>query len=164
MIRKSMLAFAAVLLAASAGSAAAQSDKDFIAMVMQMNLAEIEMGELAQEKGASEAVREFGQKMIEDHTKANQEASTLAAAEGVTPPAEPTAEAKTMRDELAALSGEAFDRAFAEHMVEDHQKAVDLFKDKADDGDDAVSDFAEKNLPVIQQHLDAAKALPGAPS
>jgi putative membrane protein len=47
-------------------------------------------------------------------------------------------------------------------MVQDHQKAADMFTDKADDGDDQVSQFAQKNLPVIQQHLDSAKTLPGA--
>jgi putative membrane protein len=158
----SILGLGAAFMLITSSSAFAQSDADFVKNVIQMNLAEIQMGQLAQANGASDDVKAFGRKMVEDHTTANQEAISLATAAGVTPPTEPPADAKKMHDELAGLSGNEFDRAFAKHMVQDHQKAADMFTDKADDGDDQVSEFAQKNLPVIQQHLDSAKTLPGA--
>ena len=162
MAHKAIFGLGAAFMLAVSSSALAQSDTDFVKDVIQMNLAEIEMGQLAQANGGSDEVKAFGRKMVEDHTTANQEAVTLATAAGVTPPTEPPADAKKAHDELAGLSGSDFDRAFAKHMVQDHQKAAGMFTDKADDGDDPVSQFAEKTLPVIQQHLDAAKALPGA--
>jgi len=162
MKRNSILGLGAAFMLIMSSSAFAQSDADFVKNVIQMNLAEIQMGQLAQANGASEEVKAFGRKMVEDHTTANQEAIKLATAAGVTPPTEPPADAKKMHDELAGLSGNEFDRAFGKHMVQDHQKASDMFADKADDGDDQVSQFAQKNLPVIQQHLDSAKTLPGA--
>jgi len=162
MKRNSILGLGAAFMLITSSSAFAQSDADFVKNVIQMNLAEIQMGQLAQANGASEEVKAFGRKMVEDHTTANQEAIKLATAAGVTPPTEPPADAKKMHDELAGLSGNEFDRAFGKHMVQDHQKASDMFADKADDGDDQVSQFAQKNLPVIQQHLDSAKTLPGA--
>jgi putative membrane protein len=158
----SILGLGAAFMLITSSSAFAQSDADFVKNVIQMNLAEIQMGQLAQANGASDDVKAFGRKMVEDHTTANQEAISLATAAGVTPPTEPPADAKKMHDELAGLSGNEFDRAFGKHMVQDHQKAADMFADKADDGDDQVSQFAQKNLPVIQQHLDSAKTLPGA--
>jgi len=162
MAHKAIFGLGAAFMLAVSSSALAQSDTDFVKDVIQMNLAEIEMGQLAQANGGSDEVKAFGRKMVEDHTTANQEAVTLATAAGVTPPTAPPADAKKTHDELAGLSGSDFDRAFAKHMVQDHQKAADMFTDKADDGDDPVSQFAQKTLPVIQQHLDAAKALPGA--
>jgi putative membrane protein len=162
MKRNSILGLGAAFMLITSSSAFAQSDADFVKNVIQMNLAEIQMGQLAQANGASEEVKAFGRKMVEDHTTANEEAIKLATAAGVTPPTEPPADAKKMHDELAGLSGNEFDRAFGKHMVQDHQKASDMFADKADDGDDQVSQFAQKNLPVIQQHLDSAKTLPGA--
>src|SRR5215207_3935118 len=162
MKRNSILGLGAAFMLIMSSSAFAQSDADFVKNVIQMNLAEIQMGQLAQANGASDEVKAFGRKMVEDHTTANQEAIKLATAAGVTPPTEPPADAKKMHDELAGLSGNEFDRAFGKHMVQDHQKASDMFADKADDGDDQVSQFAQKNLPVIQQHLDSAKTLPGA--
>jgi putative membrane protein len=162
MKRNSILGLGAAFMLITSSSAFAQSDADFVKNVIQMNTAEIQMGQLAQANGASEEVKAFGRKMVEDHTTANEEAIKLATAAGVTPPTEPPADAKKMHDELAGLSGNEFDRAFGKHMVQDHQKASDMFADKADDGDDQVSQFAQKNLPVIQQHLDSAKTLPGA--
>jgi len=162
MKREAGFVLSAGLLLLMSSSAFAQSDTDFLKEAIQMNIAEIEMGGLAQANGASDEVKSFAKKMVDDHTKANQEATNLATAAGITPPTEPPADAKKTHDELAALSGEAFDRAFSKHMVQDHQKAVDMFTDKANDGNDEVSQFAQKTLPVVQQHLDMAKTLPGA--
>jgi putative membrane protein len=63
---------------------------------------------------------------------------------------------------MASMMEPHVDRAFARHMAEDHQKAIDMFTDKADDEKNEITAFAEKNLPVLRQHLEQAKTLPGA--
>ena len=157
-----MIGAGSALLLLTWGPALAQSDGAFVKSAIQTNLAEIQLGQLAQEKGSSDAVKAYGQQLVDDHSKANEEAVKLASAAGVTPPEQPSPEDKKVHDELSALSGEAFDQAFARHMVQGHQKAIEMFTDKADDEKTEVTSFAEKNLPVLQHHLEEAKTLPGA--
>jgi putative membrane protein len=148
----------AMVLLGSVVAASAKAEKTFLNDAIQDNLAEISVGQLAQKNGASDAVRAYGQTLVQDHSAANEEAMSLAKSMGVTPPTEPKPEAKQEYDKLSKLSGEAFDREFAKHMVSDHQKAIKEFEDQSG-GTDEVAAFAKKTLPTLQKHLKTAQSL-----
>jgi putative membrane protein len=150
---------ALVLLGSIAmASAADRGSQKFITEAIQGNLAEVEVGKLAQQKGQSDAVRSFGQRLMSDHSDANQKATELARQLGVTPPNEPNAKQKAIYDKLSKLSGEAFDRAFAKAMVADHKQDIKEFEKQAKKNDPAAQ-FANETLPVLRKHLEMAQGL-----
>ena len=145
----------------SSGPVLAQSkaDQSFIKEAIQGNLGEIQMGQLAQQKGDSDGVRSFGKMLATDHGENNSKAAQVAQSLNVTPPTEPSKEAKKTYDRLAKLSGPAFDRAFAKDMVADHKKDIKKFEKESKSKDQAVAQFANDTLPALHKHLDAAQSL-----
>jgi putative membrane protein len=98
--------------------------------------------------------------MVTDHTAANQELMALAQAKNLTVPAEMNEHRQKMEEALARKQGDNFDREYMRHMVNDHEKAVQLFSKEAQDGKDpALKDFAAKTLPTLQEHLQMARDL-----
>jgi putative membrane protein len=133
----------------------------------QDNLKEIAMGHLAMEKGSSEEVRYFGERLIQDHGKANEEVKQLAANLNITlqdPKADKKLE-KKQKDHMAkleALSGEEFDTAFLAAMDKDHQKGLALLrKAQAEVKDESVAQLAAKLTPVILHHKRITDTLQG---
>lgn len=121
---------------------------------------EVELGKLASTKAADKEVKDFGSKMVADHTKANDELKALAAKKSVTLPTEPTAKQKSDKEELSKLAGAEFDKKYVEMMVEDHEKDVAEFQKQADGATDAdVKAFAAKTLPTLKSHLEMIKAI-----
>lgn len=131
----------------------------FLTDAVRGNLAEVKIGELAQERGQSEGVREFGKMLVEDHSKAMKETAELAKDLGVIPPAEPTTEQMRKHDALARLSGAEFDREFAAEMVKGHQEEIAKYEKQAQSGDSKVAELAEDTLPTLKEHLAAAQRL-----
>lgn len=130
------------------------SANDFIEDAVRGGMAEVELGQLASQKATNQKVKSFGAQMVTDHSNANDQLKTLASSKRVTIPTDMSAEQKSKRDELNGLSGEAFDKAYVDAMVEDHRKDVDEFKKQATSNEDAdVRAFAKKTLPTLQQHL-----------
>jgi putative membrane protein len=126
----------------------------------QSGMAEVMLGNLALQKSSNDEVKQFAQKMVDDHTMANNELKDLAATKSVTLPTEVTAKQKSGYDKLSAMSGDQFDKEFMKMMVKDHEKAVSLFQNQADKGTDAdVKAFAAKTLPTLQGHLSMAKSI-----
>jgi putative membrane protein len=147
---------------ASASSKVSRHDHDFLVTAAEDGMAEVELGKLAQQKGSSEQVKNFGGQMVTDHGKAGDELKTLAGTKGVTLPTSPGKHQKDI-DKLAKKSGADFDRDYARHMVDAHKKAVSLFQKTAKSGNDAdVKAFAGKTLPTLQQHLEHANTLNSA--
>ena len=142
-------------------SAADKGSQKFITEAMQGNLAEVQVGKLAQEKGQNDAVRSFGQTLVADHSDANQKAAKVADQLGVKPPTEPNAKQKAVYDKLSKLSGNAFDRTFAKEMVADHKKDIKEFEKEANKND-AAGSFAKETLPTLRKHLDTAQSLMGS--
>jgi putative membrane protein len=136
-------------------------DQKFLKDAIEGNLAEIEMGKLAQQKGTSDGVRQFGKQLEQDHTAANQKATSLASEIGMTPPTEPNKKQKAMYDKLSKLSGDKFDKQFAKEMVADHKKDIKEFQKEAKKSGDKAAGFANETLPVLQKHLDMAQQLEG---
>jgi putative membrane protein len=120
-------------------------------------MAEVELGELATGKASSDAVKQFAQRMVTDHSKTNAELKTLAHSKGLTLPTELDAKHKQARDIVAALSGAAFDRAYMDQMRKDHHQAVSDFRQQSSSGSDAeLKGWAAKTLPTLEQHMQLA--------
>ncbi|MGD0987369.1 MAG: DUF4142 domain-containing protein [Candidatus Sulfotelmatobacter sp.] len=136
------------------------ADKKFMRDAAQGGMAEVELGKLATEKASSDDVKRFGQRMVDDHSKANDELKQIASSEGVTLPDTLNAKDKALKVRLSKLSGENFDRAYMESMVKDHKKDVaDFQKESASGSDPQVKQFASKTLPTLQDHLQEAQSI-----
>lgn len=126
----------------------------------QAGMEEVMLANLALQKSQNEEVKQLAQKVVDDHTAANNELKDLAASKSVTLPADVNAKQKAVYDKLNAMSGDAFDMEFVKTMVKDHEKAVSLFQKQSTGGKDAeVKAFAAKTLPTLQGHLEMAKSL-----
>lgn len=136
-------------------------DAKFVEAASAAGLAEVSLGKLGAQQGQSQDVKAFGQQMVDDHTKANDELKTIAAGKSIpvsTLPMAQDAKAATM---IAKKQGAAFDAAFKKKMVADHEKAVMLFTKESKGGKDPdLKAFATKTLPTLQHHLEMAKQLP----
>jgi putative membrane protein len=115
---------------------------------------EVELGKLAAQKASDADVKSFGQKMVDDHSKANDQLQQLASQKGVTlsPTLSPTKKGDV--NKLAKLSGAAFDRTYVSMMVKDHKKDVADFQKESSKGKDSdVKSWASTTLPTLQDHL-----------
>jgi putative membrane protein len=141
----------------------ASQDHHFLMDAAMGGLMEVELGRLAAQQGASDAVKQFGQRMVDDHSKANAELMSLASSKGITLPTELDEKHRQQVTKLQGLSGAEFDRASGKMMASDHAKDVSEFEKQGTRGTDAdLKAFATKTLPTLQEHLQMARALPGA--
>src|SRR5262249_35844689 len=144
--------------AAATTAGIASSDSSFLRKAAEGGIAEVALGNLAKEKASDPAVKEFAQKMIDDHSKANVELKAVASQKGVAVPAGADSKSKKELDKLSKLSGSEFDRAYMKLMVSDHQKDVAEFNKEVQSATDSdVKAFVEKTLPTLQQHLQMAR-------
>jgi len=156
------IAVGAMALGLAAGPVMAQSispaDKTFATNAASGGQAEVTLGQLAVQNATSPEVKAFGQRMVTDHTQANQALLQIAQQKGLTIPNQPDAADRTTAERLKTMKGPAFDRAYMSDMVQDHQKDVAEFRQEAETGTDpALKAFAQKYLPVLQQHLQMAE-------
>jgi putative membrane protein len=136
------------------------SDAQFAKNAAQGGMAEVKMGQLAQEKGTADSVKKFGQRMVEDHTKACDELKSAAAKENISLPMDLAAKEQATYDSLSKLSGAAFDRAYARYMVKDHEEDVTEFSKEATSGkNESIKDFATQTLPTLKDHLKEAREM-----
>jgi putative membrane protein len=136
------------------GSGHMMADHKFAMEAAMGGMMEVELGRLAAQKGASDEVRQFGQRMVDDHSKANEELMRVASSKGMTPPATLDAKHQAAIQKLSALSGEKFDKEYVKMMVGDHKKDVAAFQKEASRGMDAdLKTFAASTLPTLQEHL-----------
>jgi len=150
----------AVLAPAFAANDNTQSDQKFALEAAQGGMMEVELGRLATQKAASQAVKDFGQRMVTDHGKANTQLMQIASQKGISLPKALPANMKQERDKLAGLSGAEFDRMYMSHMVKDHEKDVKKFEMEAEKGNDpALRSFAQETLPTLRQHLELARSV-----
>src|ERR1700743_284049 len=112
------------------------ADKTFMNKAAQGGMAEVELGQLATEKGQSDDVKKFGQHMVDDHSKGNDQLKALAGQKGVTLPSDLSAKDKALKDRLSKLSGTQFDHAYMTAMVNDHKVDIAEFKKEANSGKD----------------------------
>ena len=141
------IGLAGALAATGAMAQTKQADKDsqkFIKAAIEGDIAEVDIGKLAQEKGESDAVKQFGAMLVKDH--------------GAPPPTGSSFSSKATYTKLKLLSGASFDRSFAKSMVKDHEEDIKEYK-KESSKTDAAGQLAKETLPVLQKHLQTAQSL-----
>lgn len=138
----------------------AGADDQFMTAAAQGGMMEVKMGELAASKTQNPEIKAFGNRMVADHGKANNDLKALAAKKNVTLPTEMSGGQKADYDRLSKLSGAEFDKEYVNMMVEDHEADLDAFQDQADDAKDAdLKAFAAKYAPVIKSHYETIKGI-----
>ncbi len=137
-----------------------EASADFLVKAADGGMAEVELGQLAQGKAVNADVKSFASTMVTDHTGANTQVKSLAAARNITLPVTVSDENKKDMDDLAKKSGASFDKAYMDHMVDEHQSTVDLFeKASGDVKDSEVKTFIDNTLPKLKTHLESAKTI-----
>jgi len=148
------------IAALPAGAAPSNADRDFVQKAASGGMAEVQAAELAQQRAGSPQVKQFASRMITDHTQANTELQQIAQQQNITMPTKPAAKEASAEQRLRGLNGAAFDKAYVQHELQDHQQTVALFQQQARSGQDPeLKAFAQKTLPVLQQHLQMVQAL-----
>jgi putative membrane protein len=153
---------AAGLLSFAVPSSAALSnaDREFVQEAASGGMAEVQAAQLAQQRASSQQVKDFASRMITDHTQANTELQQIAQQQNITLPSQPTGKDAAGAKKLSSLNGRAFEEAYLQDQLSDHQQVVALFRKEATSGQDpALKAFAQKTLPILQQHLQMAQAL-----
>ena len=142
----------------SSAKTVSAADKKFATEAAQGGLAEVELGQLAAQKGQNDKVKQFGQRMVDDHTNANNQLKSVAEKNNITLPTSISAKDQALKDKLSGLSGSAFDKAYMTAMVKDHQKDVAEFQKEASSGSNAdLKSFAAQTVPTLQEHLRMAR-------
>lgn len=133
-------------------------DAKFATAAANGGMAEVNLGKLAQEKGTSQKVKDFGAMMVTDHSKANDELKALAKNKGIALPLVVGADEQKEYDELSKKSAADFDKAYVSKMIDGHKKAVSLFEDAAKNCKDPdLKAFATNTLPTVKAHLELIK-------
>lgn len=137
-----------------------KDDSEFLIDIAEVNLAEIEIGKLAQTKSTNPEVKKFGKMLVDEHTKSASEVSALAKAKNFTLPTSLTQEGQDEYKKLNEKSGLDFDKKFADMMIDGHEKAIDKLKKATEDAKDQdVKLWASNNIAPLTAHLEHAKLL-----
>ncbi len=136
------------------------SDAEFAKKAASGGLAEVEMGKIAKDRATDPDVKQFAERMITDHGKANEELEKVAKEANLSIPTRPDAEEQKHIDMLRDYKGADFDKMYIKHMVEDHERDVKEFTRAAREcKNDKLKAFAEKTLPTVKEHLEMAKKI-----
>jgi putative membrane protein len=138
----------------------AMTDQTFVQKAVVGGLAEVQLGKMAAEHAVSVAVQQFGQQMVEDHGHANQALMALVKQKGLSVPTALDKKHQKAATHLATLQGAAFDRAYIQQMVKEHEEDVRLFRTEAQQGKDPeLKRWAATTLPTLEEHLSMARNL-----
>jgi len=130
-----------------------EKDKAFAKEAALGGMAEVELGKLAQQNAQNDDVKQFGARMVQDHSDANQQLMTILTAKDFSVPQQLDEKHRKTMEKLSKMRGAEFDRAYMRDMVEDHDTDVKKFRQQATHGNDAdLKAFAQKTLPVLEQH------------
>jgi putative membrane protein len=142
-----------------------KADRTFVTKAANGGMFEVESSQLALKQASSDGVKQFAQRMVDDHAKANDELKQIAQSKGITLPAETDSYHKGVLNKLSNLHGAAFDRTYIKAQREAHKAAVSLFRSEAGKGAEAdFKSFASKTLPTLEEHSRMALALSGTGS
>lgn len=152
-----------VAFASLSSLAMAMSGADFVDEASAKGMAEIEGATIALTKASSADVKQFAQKMVDDHGKANQELAAIASSKKLEVSSEADLMNKAKAMVLKLRSGESFDQAYANNQVVAHEQTIELFRKAAEEvDDDELKAFAKDKLPTLEEHLKMAKQLAAA--
>lgn len=137
-----------------------EDDSEYLVFAADTDLKEIELGKLAESKGVHAETKAFGKMMAEMHGKSFEELKTTAAAKNITIPQTVTKDGNDDFKDLNDKTGHDFDKAYADAMVDGHEKAIDKISKAADKAQDPdIKAWAAKMLPNLRSHLEQAKKL-----
>ncbi len=137
-----------------------KASMDFVTKAASGGMLEVQLGQLAQQNSKSHRVKDFGNMMVTDHSKANDELKSLAASNNITVSPTLLPDHQKHLDMMSKMKGAGFDKHYMDMMVSDHKEDIDEFKKEANNSNnDAFKSFASKTLPTLQKHLDSAQAI-----
>jgi putative membrane protein len=137
-----------------------KEDSSFVMEAAIGGLMEVQAGQLAEQNAQNQRVKDFGNMMVTDHSKANDELKSYASGHGITLPTELPADKQKHIDAMKNMKGAAFDKHYIAMMVEDHKEDVGKFKKQSTSANDAqLKTWAGNTLPVLQKHLDSVQAI-----
>ncbi len=137
-----------------------ETDQNFMKQAALGDEAEVQLGQMAQAKASSPAVKSFGQRMMKDHSDSSDKLKNIAESQHISLPVELDPQHKETAADLSRLSGPQFDQAYMQLMVQEHTTDVDQFKKEAANAhDDTVKQFATATLPILQSHLNEAQQI-----
>jgi putative membrane protein len=153
----------AVLIFTASVALADSPDSSFIKSAAEGGMAEVELGQLAQQKATNPAVKSFGAMMVSDHTAANDKLKALAATKEVSLPTSPSLMQKASKAKLDMMSGDTFDKSYVKGMIDDHKTDIKEFEKEASEGKDPqVKAFAVATLPTLKKHLQKIQSIASA--
>jgi putative membrane protein len=136
------------------------ADREFIIEAEKSNIQERVLGRMAEERAQNTDVKDYGKMMARDHNNALQNLVELMDKYGIAQPKTLPEDRTDAISRLQSLSGDAFDREFISVMVQDHQKAINTFRQKAETAENTdVRDYAKNMLPALERHLQDAQDL-----
>ena len=139
---------------ARAADSVSDMDKSFVMKAAQGGMTEVQLGQLATDKGTSQNVKDFGAEMVTDHGNANTQLKSIASSKEIIISQKIDSKHQAMVDNLSGLPAAAFDKAYIEAMVVAHTKDNALFHKEASSGQDAdIKAFAAKTDEVVKMHL-----------
>ena len=142
-----------------------KNETSFVSEAAGGNLAEIKLGQLAAEKATDPKVKDFGNRMVSDHQKANDDLKPIADANGVKWPNQPPQDAQATYDKLSKLTGSQFDHQFVAVMVKDHRKVAQLYQQESSQASDPkLKTYISSTLPVVRSHLKHAESIEKSPA
>lgn len=137
------------------------TDTDFIRRASSASLTEVALGKLAADQASSNDVKKYAERMVSDHTKANESLGKLAGSKGVQIAVAPEPAQQQDIDRMKGLDGAKFDRAYSDAMVRDHKLVTGLYELEAEKGEDVeIRDYARSQLPMLKEHEKLAQSLP----
>ena len=134
-------------------------ERQFAQKAAQGGELEVMLGKLAADKASNERVKDLGERIADDHERANRELQSMLGGSDVARTSGDTGEADAARQKLESLSGQAFDRAYIEEMIKHHQKDIAEFERAVNSMSGTIRTFAEKTLPTLREHLSAAQEM-----
>jgi putative membrane protein len=138
------------------------SDSNFIQLAMSLGLLQVKLGKLAQDKGASDGVREFGKRMVADYSKVNEQLAA-GAKQAAYPHPVLLREHQQTFDRFNGMSRSSFDKSYMAEVVSGHDEVARLLKDEAKHGRvESLKQLAASLLPDVQQDQSLAMEAAGA--
>lgn len=138
----------------------ADEDQEFLVNAASGGLMEVQVGQLAAQNASDPAVKDFAQRMVNDHRQVNEELKALAAQKNITIPSTPGEDHQKHINDLTEKKGRDFDKEYMDLMVDDHKEDVNKFEKAAEDCKDPdIKAFAAKHAPHLKQHLETAQTV-----
>lgn len=140
--------------------AAAMTDQQFVDFAAQTDMTEANLGQLASSQASADAVKDYAQMLVKDHTTDYTQLGTIAGKAGLVVPKGLDAMHDKMVAPFEKLKGAAFDHRYTQEMIAGHTKAIAIYKKEAADAQNPdLKAYATQALPVLEKHLDGAKDL-----